>query len=248
MKRILWGLIKVSVIVGLLVWVAFKFFPENIKEDVPSTEVVTEEVGIEVEEIIKEGEEIVIEEIESIETKEWGVSQRERYASYSAGAGIPDLFTGSLTVTGTALLSTQLAQAFGESINNWENLSVHKKTFWILNELVKQDINVDAIHSLSGITISVQNGEVFVNVSGKFNAPVASAKRIDTTNIASRAISTPTRVRVPLAKHLLQNVDTVVFQTSKRTSAIYWNTVLEMNTVDSKLQKRPVYQDAVSRY
>lgn len=255
MKRILWGLIKIAIVIGLLVWVSYKFFPETFNgEDQPfSDDIVTEEITAPEFEENTDTEEVLDREVEeSVVHQSIGESmgsKKVRYAGYTQEAGMPNTFAGSITVHGTTVLSTQLAQAFGESTNDWANLSSHKKTFWILSELVQQDINVDIISSLQGSTISIRNGEVFFSVSGKSKTSTTALKSENTTiSVSSRTISTPTRNIVPLAEHLQLNPQTVVLFSSNRASVIYWGVVLDMDSVNSDYQKRPIYQEIVSHY
>lgn len=250
MKRIIWGIIKIAVVVGLLVWIAYKFFPDTFEGDeapLPD-EIITEEITEPELDIDNETEVVEIESQEPVAQQNIGesmASKKARYARYSQGAGMPSAFTASISVQGTTVLSLQIAQALAESTSDWAQLSLHKKTFWILSELVQQDINVDMIYSLQGAMISVRNGEVSINFSGKPKTPVQSTGT--SSSVSSRTVSTPTRVAPTIAKHLQVNPQTVVpFRTSNPTSAIYWGVVLDMDNVNSEFHKRPIYREAVS--
>lgn len=256
MKRIIWGIIKIAIVVGLLVWLAYKFFPETFDGgDMPSPDdIVTEEITE--ENIVAEGEEAKEETetnklVERVSLKsESMLSIKERYAQYTQGAGAPGVFTGSLTVQGTAVLSEQLAGAFGEPLDGWERLSDHKKTFWVLSELVKQDVNVDMIYSLQGAIISVRNGNVTFSFTDKAKTPMTFVNKTSTpiSQVVSRTTPVRTPVVAPLAKHLQLNPQTVVSSFPKQTSAIYWNIVVDMNNLDAAYKKRPAYQYVVSHY
>ncbi len=256
MKRFLWGLIKIAVVVGLLVWGAYKFFPETFNgEDAPQTDQpqkteleFTEELTK--EDILGEAEEVVEVTKTPVASIDW-VSQKQRYASYAVVAGTPAPFNASITMNGTELVSEQLARAFHESVTDWSNLSEHQKTFWVLYELVKQNINVDAMSLFEGRTIVIQKGVVTLEMTGTTKRRTSSSRLQSSETsmkIVSRTAPTPERTAVPLARHLRVNPATVVSPATESTSAIYWNAVLEMNNVDSRVKKLPVYQERVSSY
>jgi hypothetical protein len=232
MKRIIWGLIKILIIIGLLAWVSHKFFPKTLSEEVIVEDVIIEDITepVTVTEEVLQQIEILTHSAEPITT------QQKRYVTYSKKAGIPAVFTGELILQGTNPVSIQLAQAFGESVENWPNLEIHKKTFWILSELTLQKINVDNTRSLHGAKISVKNGLISIDMSEV--SPLSTITQFTPASSVAHFI-------VPSL-----NIEKVTSQLPakkafRRMSARSWQQVLEVETGRRSLQKRKILRKSI---
>ncbi len=221
MNRILWGLIKVAILVGLLVWVSREFFPATPTEEIPNSETSIEELT-EVDVVSsKDSEEKKQETQMPVVTRSSAptTTQQKMYTNFSAKAGMPETFTVSFTAQRAIPLSMQLARALGEPEGNWEDLSVHKKTFWVLSELALRDINVDAARSLNGMQVEILWGKITIDLSDVAVAPVAAQSM--GAVVPSAVISIPTVDAGQIDSEIPAK------KTMRRMSARAWKQVLE---------------------
>ena len=228
MKRVFWGLVKIGILIGLLVWIAQEFFPASTnqeeahlnttvesteKEEEVSTEVSVEKKEIKTSSIVRSTEPIT--------------PQQKQYVLYSQKAGMPKAFTAELTFRGTEPISTQLARAFDEPLGEWGDFSVHSKTFWVLSELALRDMNVDAARSLNGAVLTVKIGNISIDLSEvsvtSFSVPtvVLSNPSFVSTSVNTGEIKSP----LPAKKSL------------RRMSGRNWQQVLETGSRRGVLEK-----------
>lgn len=211
MQRIFWGLVKIAVVVVLIVWGSRSFFTETSTGEAELLETPVD---------ISEDRAVLIEGKENtllVRSDMPKTEQQKRYAEYALKAGSPSSFSGTLQVRSTEPLSSQLARAFGEPEGEWTNLSVHKKTFWVLSELSLRNINVDAVSSVRGAIIEVENGILSIDLSSisqiSFSAPVSVVSVVP-----------------PLLNAGEMNSSIPPQKTSRRMSARSWEKVLEAGT------------------
>lgn len=222
MRRLFWGFVKIALLIVLLVWASRVLFPAesvSMEEELISPE--------KMQELELENEEKVALQEDSIErsenkegvsfllTKEPITEQQKRYVSYSLRAGHPDNFTGTFVAHGTEPLSVQIARTFGEPIDEWGNLALHKKTFWILAELTLQNINVDAAGSFNGGVVEIQELGIL----------------IDATNISISSFPLLSSSFIPVLSSGMDSLDVDVpipaKKTARRMSVRSWEKVLQ---------------------
>ncbi len=211
MKRVFWGLVKIAIIILLLVWVVRWLFPVSNQEKSVS-ETIKEQLQI----AVPSAKEILSVKKNSVPK----TLQQKKYALYSEKAGMPEAFTAEVTLKGTEAISAQLARAFDEPLGEWGNLSVHKKTFWVLAELTLQDINVDLAQSLNGAVLTVKKGSVSIDLS-EVSITSFPALTLSSPGGSFASVTVDTReIESPLPSK----------KTLRRMSGRSWQKVLEAGT------------------
>ncbi len=227
MKRIFWGLVKIAIIVGLLVWAVREIFPVSDETSILTKSATEEQTAEKIETIFeKEGE----KEIPLVtRSSEPSTLQQRKYVSYSEKSGMPEIFTTLLKFKGTEPLSIQIARALGEPTEDWKNFSAHSKTFWVLAELTLYDINVDAASTLNGLSITVRKGNVWIDTSEISTVSLLVPTVISSTTIVFEGVSLDTGELdspFPSPKRM------------RRMSARSWQQVIEAGTRGRMFQKR----------
>ncbi len=227
MKRVFWGLVKIGIIIGLLVWIAQEFFPVSTNQEKAQVDTTTEK-------LIEETE--VSIEKETIKTPlaarniEPTTPQQKQYALYNEKAGTSEVFTAELALKGTVPISTQLARAFGEPRGEWGNFAAHSKTFWVLAELTLLDIDVDAARSLDGAVLTVKTGNVTIDLSEtSVTSFSVSTFVVSNVSFASSSVDA-SKIEGPLPTK----------KTMRRMSGRNWQQVLEAGTRRGVLEKREI--------
>ena len=224
MKRLFWGFVKIALVIALLIWASRALFPDESVMKVGEEEsIVSEElqgeIAQEAQESVQKEDSTEREEIKEgislLASKEPRTEQQKTYVAYSLKAGLPNDFTGTFVAHGTEPLSTQIARTFGEPLGEWSNLTIHKKTFWILAELTLQGINVDAAGFFNGGIVDVLDGGILIHtdsiVAPSFAPSPVSLVLVSFSGMDTAEIDSP----VPSKK------------TTRRMSARSWEKVLQ---------------------